>query len=157
MDRTMTSKLYPASAATATKAYTCFCSIIWYITMSDNAGGQSTKRCNKSSVSLNRNTPTQLQQELGAIFRVLMAQGSGKYLGLPMKWGRSKKQTLTWVKVRRGSKQRWQAGLRRGSIDSLSNEPVILLVEVGTIQEDICKYMQQLPSIQLRAVKRDLN
>ena len=55
---------------------------------------------NKSSIQFSKNTSVQLQQDLAFFMRMPLLRTTGKYLGLPTEWGRSKKQTLVWLKER---------------------------------------------------------
>ena len=53
---------------------------------------------NKSIVTFSHNTPESFRQELAQLLRLPLSQKAGKYLGLPMEWGRSKVKTLGWIK-----------------------------------------------------------
>lgn len=63
------------------------------------ASGQQVS-LHKSSVYFDRNIPPQWQTQLSSIMGMPSVSDPGDYLGLPVIWGRSKRQNLAYVKGR---------------------------------------------------------
>lgn len=52
----------------------------------------------KSSVYFSLNIPTRIKEELCQILGMTRVENPGKYLGMPIIWGKSKKEALNYVK-----------------------------------------------------------
>jgi len=75
------------------------------------ATGQAVNR-NKSGLFVNKDCPIGLQENLANEFRVLLMVKTGKYLGIPSDWGRSKREMFAWILGRVHSKlDRWKEKL----------------------------------------------
>lgn len=63
-----------------------------------NASGQKIN-IHKSCLYFSRNTTAVVREEIGHIFQTSSTNLPGNYLGLPIIWGRSKKQALGFVVI----------------------------------------------------------
>lgn len=67
------------------------------------ATGQEVNR-NKSGIFFSRSCPSTLQNNLALLFRIPVIHKTGKYLGIPSDWGRSKRDMFSWILGRVNSK-----------------------------------------------------
>lgn len=75
------------------------------------ATGQAINR-NKSGIFFGKACPVSLQQNMASELRVPILQQSGKHLGIPSDWGRSKKDMFSWVMGRVNKKlEGWKESL----------------------------------------------
>ncbi|KAF7808312.1 reverse transcriptase [Senna tora] len=80
----------------------------------DLYGNASGQRANfdKFSVFFSIDTPSDLQEEIFSILNIDKTDHPGKYLGLPLMWGRSKSEALGFIKVKVAQRvQGWKQSL----------------------------------------------
>lgn len=75
-----------------------YCSNFMQLVSCFSAASGLSLNIQKSSILFSPKTEESLKQEIKSILGMGDMDGNGKYLGLPMFWGRSKKETLSYVR-----------------------------------------------------------